>query len=98
MILSASLQIYLKKIHVKKAYASITLMMLLALSLGPYALSLKSTDAQPTDEMCEKLPVVKVGANGVRGAASAQFAVDGNPVTRWANQATGSFVQLDLGL
>lgn len=48
--------------------------------------------------MCEKLPVVKIGANGVRGAASAEFAVDGDPVTMWANQAIGSFVQLDLGL
>lgn len=73
-------------------------MMLLALSLGPYVFSLKATSAQPSDDMCEKLPVVKIGANGVRGAASAEFAVDGNPVTRWANQAIGSFVQLDLGL
>jgi hypothetical protein len=98
MILSASLQNYVKKIHVKKAFASITLMMLLALSLGPYAFSLKSTNAQPSDDMCEKLPVVKVGANGARGAASAEFAVDGDPDTRWANQAVGSFVQLDLGI
>src|SRR5918992_2983621 len=98
MILSASLQNYVKKIHVKKAFASITLMMLLALSIGPYVFSLKPTDAQPSDDMCEKLPVVKVGANGARGAASAEFAVDGDPDTRWANQAVGSFVQLDLGL
>src|SRR5918994_272407 len=98
MILSASLQNYVKKFHVKKAFASITLMMLLALSIGPYAFSLKSTDAQPSDDMCEKLPVVKVGANGVRGAASAKFAIDGDPVTRWANQAIGSFIQLDLGI
>jgi hypothetical protein len=98
MILSASLQNYVKKIHVKKAFASITLMMLLALSLGPYVFSLKSTNAQPSDDICEKLPVVKIGANGVRGAASAEFAVDGEPNTRWANQALGSFVQLDLGL
>jgi F5/8 type C domain-containing protein len=48
--------------------------------------------------MCEKLAVVKIGANGDRGAASAEFAVDGDPDTRWANQAVGSFVQLDLGL
>ena len=41
-------------------------MMLLALSLGPNAFSLKSTNAQPSDDMCEKFPVVKVGANGVR--------------------------------
>lgn len=61
MILSASLQNYVKKINVKKAFASITLMMRLALSLGPYAFSLKSTNAQPSDDMCEKLPVVKVG-------------------------------------
>src|SRR5918992_3216936 len=98
MILSASLQNYVKKIHVKKAFASITLMMLLALSIGPYVFSLKSTDAQPSDEMCEKLPVAKVGANGARGASTAAFAVDGDPDTRWANQAVGSFVQLDLGI
>src|SRR5918999_4364761 len=98
MILSASLQNYVKKFQVKKAFASITLMMLLALSIGPYVFSLKPTDAQPSDDMCEKLPVVKVGANGARGAASAEFAVDGDPDTRWANQAVGSFIQLDLGI
>jgi hypothetical protein len=73
-------------------------MVLLALSIGPYVFSLKSTDAQPSDDTCEKLPVAEVGANGVRGAASAQYAVDRDPDTRWANQAVGSFIQLDLGI
>ncbi|HEY3526679.1 MAG TPA: discoidin domain-containing protein, partial [Nitrososphaeraceae archaeon] len=98
MILSAFTQNCTTKIHVKKAFASIALMMLLALSIGPYVFSLKSTDAQPRDDMCEKLPVAKIGANGPRGAASAEYAIDGDPDTRWANQAVGSFVQLDLGL
>ena len=60
--------------HFKKAF--IALIMLLALSLGPYAFSLKSTNAQPSDDMCEKLSVVKIGANGVRGVASAEFATE----------------------
>ena len=45
-----------------------------------------------------RIPVAEVGANGVRGAASAQYAVDKDPDTRWANQAVGSFIQLDLGI
>ena len=82
MILSASLQNYVKKIHVRKALASISLMMLLALSIGPYVFSLKPADAQPSDDMCEKLPVGKIGANGARGGATAAFAVDGDPDTK----------------
>jgi hypothetical protein len=98
MILPDFIQNYTTRIHVQKALASITLMVLLALSIGPYVFSLKSTDAQPSDDTCEKLPVAEVGANGVRGAASAQYAVDRDPDTRWANQAVGSFIQLDLGI
>src|SRR5918994_4493443 len=46
---------------------------------------------------CEKLPVRQVGANGERGTATAALAIDNDPDTRWANQAMGSFIQLDLG-
>src|SRR5918995_5169790 len=46
---------------------------------------------------CEKLPVRQVGANGERGTATAALAIDNDTDTRWANQAMGSFIQLDLG-
>ncbi|MDQ3839232.1 MAG: discoidin domain-containing protein [Thermoproteota archaeon] len=87
-----------KKVHVKKTFGSISLMILLALSLGPLIFSLKSTNAQSNNDMCEKLPVVEIGANGQRGVDTAEFAVDGDPDSRWANQEIGSFVQLDLGI
>ena len=78
--------------------ASISLMMLLVLSLSPYYISsLKPANAQVNIPVCKDLPVVKVAANGERGSGSAPFAVDKDLNTRWANQALGSFIQLDLG-
>ena len=78
--------------------ASISLMMLLVLSLSPYYISsLKPANAQVNSPVCKELPVVKVAANGERGAGSAGLAVDKDLTTRWANQALGSFIQLNLG-
>jgi hypothetical protein len=86
-----------EKTFSRKVLASVSLMVLLALSLAPYVSSLKPIDAQTNSDVCEKIPVTKVGANGARGAATAAMAVDNDPSTRWANQAVGSFIQLDLG-
>jgi hypothetical protein len=87
----------IEKIRSRRALASVSLMILLALSLAPYVSSLKPINAQTNNDNCEKLPVREVGANGERGTKTAALAVDNDPATRWANQAMGSFIQLDLG-
>ena len=72
--------------------------MLLVLSLSPYYTSgLKPANAQVNNPLCKELPIVKVAANGARGAETALLAVDDQIKTRWANDAKGSFIQLDLG-
>jgi F5/8 type C domain len=86
-----------KRFCFRRPIASVSLMVLLVLSLAPYVSSLKPINAQTDNDNCEKRPVAKVGANGARGAKTAAMAVDDDPATRWANQAVGSFIQLDLG-
>jgi F5/8 type C domain-containing protein len=87
-----------EKNRAKNAMASFSLMMLLVLSLSPYYISgSKPANAQVNIPVCKESPVVKVAANGERGAGSAGLAVDKDPATRWANQALGSFIQLNLG-
>jgi F5/8 type C domain len=60
-------------------------------SIGTHAAS-----GQANVSSCEKIAISKVGANGERGAATASLAVDNNLNTRWANEAAGSFIQLEL--
>jgi hypothetical protein len=87
-----------EKIRAKNAIVSISLMMLLVLSLSPYYISgLKPASAQVNSPVCKELTIVKVAANGERGAGSAGLAVDKDINTRWANDGKGSFIQLDLG-
>jgi hypothetical protein len=87
-----------EKIRAKNAIMSISLMMLLVLSLSPYYISgLKPASAQVNSPVCKELTIVKVAANGERGAGSAGLAVDKDINTRWANDGKGSFIQLDLG-
>jgi hypothetical protein len=87
-----------EKIRAKNAIMSISLMMLLVLSLSPYYISgLKPASAQVNSPVCKELTIVKVAANGERGAGSAGLAVDKDIHTRWANDGKGSFIQLDLG-
>ena len=56
----------------------------------------QTANGQANVSSCEKIPISKVGANGVRGAATANFAVDNDLDTRWANEAVGSFIQIDF--
>jgi hypothetical protein len=74
------------------------MMMLLVMSLSPYYISgLNPASAQVNSPLCKELTIIKVAANGERGAGSAGLAVDKDIKTRWANDGKGSFIQLDLG-
>ena len=77
------------------ALSAILIMLVSLVSLS--SMGSQAANGQTNMSTCEKLPVRQVGANGARGAATAALAVDNDPATRWANQAVGSFIQLDLG-
>src|ERR687895_3004173 len=82
----------LKKIT---ALSAILIMLVSLVSIS--SMGSQAANGQTNMSTCEKLPVRQVGANGERGAKTASLAVDNDPSTRWANQALGSFIQLDLG-
>ena len=89
-----SLQRYLllKKVT---ALSAVLIMLVSLVSLS--SLGSQAANGQTNINTCEKLPVRQVGANGARGTATAALAIDNDPDTRWANQAVGSFIQIDLG-
>jgi F5/8 type C domain len=81
----------------KKVTALSAILIMLVSLVSISSMGSQAANGQTNMSTCEKLPVRQVGANGARGAATAALAVDNDPATRWANQAVGSFIQLDLG-
>src|SRR5918998_3994392 len=77
------------------ALSAILIMLVSLVSLS--SMGSQAANGQTNISTCEKLPVREVGANGERGTKTAAMAVDDDPATRWAKQAMGSFIQLDLG-
>ena len=84
--------LFLNKVTALFAILILLMSVVVVSSMGTHA-----ANAQINDNKCQQLPITKVAANGMRGSGSAQFAVDKDLNTRWANQALGSFIQLNLG-
>jgi hypothetical protein len=84
--------LFLNKVTALFAISILLMSVVVVSSMGTHA-----ADAQINNNKCQQLPITEVAANGIRGSGSAQFAVDKDPTTRWANQALGSFIQLNLG-
>jgi hypothetical protein len=84
--------LFLNKVTALFAISILLMSVVVVSSMGTHA-----ANAQINDNKCQQLPITKVAANGIRGSGSAQFAVDKDLKTRWANQALGSFIQLNLG-
>jgi hypothetical protein len=84
--------LFLNKVTALFAISILLMSVVVVSSMGTHA-----ANAQINDNKCQQLPITKVAANGIRGSGSAQFAVDKDLNTRWANQALGSFIQLNLG-
>src|ERR687891_2520007 len=81
----------------KKVTALSAIFIMLVSLVSISSMGVQTAIGQTNTSSCEKLPVRQVGANGARGTATAALAVDNDPATRWANQAVGSFIQLDFG-
>jgi hypothetical protein len=90
--MSVQRDLLLKKVT---ALSAVLIMLVSLVSLS--SMGSQAANGQTNMSTCEKLPVRQVGANGARGTATAALAVDNDPATRWANQAVGSFIQLDFG-
>jgi hypothetical protein len=90
--MSLQRDLFLKKVT---ALSAVLIMLVSLVSLS--SLGSQAANGQTNISNCEKLPVRQVGANGARGTATAALAIDNDPDTRWANQAVGSFIQIDLG-
>jgi hypothetical protein len=84
--------LFLNKVTVFFAISMLLMSVVVVSSMGTHA-----ANAQINNNKCQQLPITEVAANGKRGSGSAQFAVDKDLNTRWANQALGSFIQLNLG-
>src|SRR5918996_3438907 len=81
----------------KKVTALSAIFIMLVSLVSISSMGVQTANGQTNMSTCEKIPVREVGANGERGTKTAALAVDNDPATRWANQAMGSFIQLDLG-
>src|SRR5918996_684312 len=90
--MSVQRDLLLKKVT---ALSAVLIMLVSLVSLS--SMGSQAANGQTNMSTCEELPVRQVGANGARGTATAALAVDNDPATRWANQAVGSFIQLDFG-
>src|ERR687896_1639325 len=86
-----------RNLLLKKVTALSAILIMLVSLVSISSMGVQAANGQTNTSTCEKLSVRQVGANGERGTKTAALAVDDDPATRWANQAMGSFIQLDLG-
>jgi hypothetical protein len=86
-----------RNLLLKKVTALSAILIMFVSLVSISSMGVQTAYGQTNISTCEKLPVREVGANGARGTKTAALAIDNDPATRWANQAMGSFIQLDLG-